>query len=90
MYKHVYGKSKVCTWNGIELNKSTGWGLTGLTTFLTGGPDGSLGNILEQEHPGLYEKNFVHQVWAVTISLYPTNPGILRPIWRSSPGEVQL
>lgn len=26
----------------------------------------------------------------ITISLYPTNLGILCPIWGSSPGEVQL
>lgn len=59
----MYGNAKVCTWDRVNLYNSTGWRLTGQTALLRGGPDGSLGHILEQEHPGLYEQDFVHQVW---------------------------
>lgn len=38
IYIDVYGNAKVCTWDGINIYNSTGWGLTGQTALLRGGP----------------------------------------------------
>lgn len=94
IHKHsIYTNGKVCTWDGRTVHNSPGWGRQYFAEVDLSGLSGKtlqFGVCISWSILAYVSKSVSTGSRDVTISICPTNPGILWPVWSSSVQDTDI